>query len=89
MIFILWEAIGTPIATVAEIDGDDHFVCDAGGVGHAAGVAFFFILFGYLEALLIICFIISFFIRKVPQPFMDKRLMTISVISFLFFLFCF
>ena len=71
--------MSTPVADIEDIDGDDHFICTSGGVGKPAGVVLFFILFGYLEFLLFACLGFSFLLRHVPQPFMDKRLVSIAV----------
>lgn len=85
MIIILWTAISTPTADMKEIDDEDHYLCTTGGVtGEPGGIVFFFILVGYCGFLLFGAMFISFLVRHVPRPFMDKRLMSISVIIFFF-----
>lgn len=69
-----------------EIDDQDHYLCNTGGVtGEPGGIVFFFILVGYCGFLLFGAMFLSFLVRHVPRPFMDKRLMSISVIFFILF----
>lgn len=63
-----------------EVDDQDHYLCATGGVtGEPGGTVFFFLLVGYCGFLLFGSLFISFLVRHVPRPFMDKRLMSISV----------
>merc|ERR1712137_1207647 len=85
LVIILWTAISTPTAEMVDVDGDDHYICNTGGVtGEPGGTVFFFILVGYCGFLLFGSLFISFLVRHVPRPFMDKRLMSISVFNLTF-----
>jgi len=85
LIIILWTAISTPTADMVEIDDEDHYLCTTGGVtGEPGGIVFFFILVGYCGFLLFGSLFLSFLVRHVPRPFMDKRLMSISVFNLTF-----
>mmetsp|Transcript_32449 Transcript_32449/g.55508 ORF Transcript_32449/g.55508 Transcript_32449/m.55508 type:complete len:807 (+) Transcript_32449:34-2454(+) len=85
LIMLLWTIIATPTAELEEHDDLDHYLCTSGGfTGEPVGLVFFFILVGYCGVLLFGSLFISFLVRHVPQPFMDKRLVFLSVFNLTF-----
>jgi len=82
LICILWTAVSTPEASMKEVDDLDHYICQTGGVtGEPGGLVWFFILVAYDALMLFLTLLLGFFVRHVPRPFMDKRLMSISAFN--------
>merc|ERR1712063_34932 len=80
IILILWTAISTPTASMEERDGEEHYVCNTGGVtGEPGGLVFFFILVGYEAVVLLFGAFLSVMTRKVPTFFNESKLIAISI----------
>jgi len=80
IILILWTAISTPTASMEERDGEEHYVCNTGGVtGEPGGLVFFFILVGYEAVVLLFGAFLSIMTRKVPTFFNESKLIAISI----------
>merc|ERR1712137_46723 len=85
LILILWTIISTPTATMKEYDGTDHYVCETGGfTGPPGGIVFFFILVGYLAALMLIALFLAYKTRRVPSMFNEASLIWMSIFHLAF-----
>merc|ERR1711879_225999 len=85
IIVTLWTLISTPTASMVNIGGDDHFVCNTGGfTGEPGGLVFFFLLTSYGALILIFGVFLSIVSRNVPAMFNESKLLAISIYNLIF-----
>jgi hypothetical protein len=89
LILIIWTAFATPTADTRDLDGDVHYVCQAGGLigTYWVGYIFFGILCFYFAIILLIGMVLSIFTRNVYVLFNESKLIDVSIYNF-FFLSC-
>ena len=85
IILALWTLISTPTATMKDIDGVDHYVCETGGfTGPPGGYVFFGIFVGYSAIVLFFGAFLSFVTRNVPALFNESKLISLSIYNIVF-----
>lgn len=85
LILIAWTAFSTPTATIVHVNGEDHYVCETGGLtGPPGGYVFFGILVGYTSIVLLFGVFLAFVTRNVPSEYSESKLVGYSVYNLMF-----